>query len=388
MRLPDIVLLTAAVAIVGSNSLALSPIAVSVAGDFPGAAAADVMMASALFGAGTALSALTLAPAVDRIGLSRALVLALAVLATAMAATALAPVLWHFVAAQTFAGLATGVALPATYGLATEKAPPGQASSYLGRVLTGWTLSMVFGASAAAVLTEVAGWRVVYGVLAGVGFLTLAACIAQGFWAKPALRVTGLTPLAALKVPGIVPALMVCGVYMMAFYGLYAYLGTHLRSTLGVATWVAGLAPLVYGLGFGAAAWVDPVIDRYGMRRVAPVVFTILVGVYGLLAAVSGQAALLIGMCLLWGGVNHLSLNMIVSRLAALDPARRGAILGLNSGMTYISVFLGTALFGAVFERLGFVACALLSAACILPAMAEAWKLRLGRASVAGSSLR
>jgi DHA1 family inner membrane transport protein len=118
------------------------------------------------------------------------------------------------------------------------------------------------------------------------------------------------------------------------------------------------------------------------------VVFTILVGVYGLLAAVSGQAALLIGMCLLWGGVNHLSLNMIVSRLAALDPARRGAILGLNSGMTYISVFLGTALFGAVFERLGFVACALLSAACILPAMAEAWKLRLGRATVAGSSLR
>ena len=91
MRLPDIVLLTAAVAIVGSNSLALSPIAVSVAADFPGAGAADVMMASALFGAGTALSALTLAPAVDRIGLSRALVLALAVLAAAMAVTALAP---------------------------------------------------------------------------------------------------------------------------------------------------------------------------------------------------------------------------------------------------------------------------------------------------------
>ncbi len=247
MRLPDIVLLTAAVAIVGSNSLALSPIAVSVAADFPGAGAADVMMASALFGAGTAVSALTLAPAVDRIGLARALVLALAVLAGAMAATALAPVLWLFIAAQTVAGLATGVALPATYGLAAEKAPPGQASAYLGRVLTGWTLSMVFGASAAAVVTEVAGWRLVYAVLAGVGFLTLAACIAQGFWAARTGRAQGLTPLAALKVPGIGPALMVCGVYMMAFYGLYAYLGTHLRTDLGVATWVAGLAPLVYG---------------------------------------------------------------------------------------------------------------------------------------------
>ena len=220
----------------------------------------------------------------------------------------------------------------------------------------------------------------VYGVLAGVGLMTLAACVAQGFWAKPAHRSTGLTPLAALKVPGIGPALMVCGVYMMAFYGLYAYLGTHLRTDLGVATWIAGLAPLVYGLGFGAAAWIDPVIDRHGMRRVAPVVFTLLVGVYGLLALAAGSAVVLIGLCLVWGGVNHLSLNMIVSRLAALDPARRGAILGLNSGMTYISVFVGTTLFGGVFERLGFAACALLSGACILPAMAEAWKLRLGRA--------
>jgi predicted MFS family arabinose efflux permease len=150
-----------------------------------------------------------------------------------------------------------------------------------------------------------------------------------------------------------------------------------------VATWVAGLAPLVYGLGFGGAAMLDHVIDRHGARRVAPVVFTLLVGVYGALALASGSAVALIGLCLVWGGVNHLSLNMIVGRLAALDPARRGAILGLNSGMTYISVFVGTALFGGVFERLGFAACALLSGACILPAMVEAWRVRLGRAGLA-----
>lgn len=384
MRLPDIVLLTASVAIVGSNSLALSPIAVSVAQDFPGAAAAGVMMASALFGAGTALSALTLAPAVDRIGLSRGLVLALAVLAVAMALTALAPTLDVFRIAQAVTGLATGVALPAIYGLAAEKAPPGQASTYLGRVLTGWTLSMVFGASAAAVLTELAGWRLVYGVLAGIGGLTLVACLAQGFWRKPTHRAAGVTPLAALRVPGIGPALMVCGVYMMAFYGLYAFLGTHLRTDLGVATWIAGLAPLVYGLGFGGAAVLDPVIDRHGARRVAPVVFTLLVGVYGALALASGSAVALIALCLAWGAVNHLGLNMIVGRLAALDPGRRGAILGLNSGMTYIAVFVGTALFGGVYERLGFVACALLSGACILPAMAEAWRARPGRAGAAG----
>ncbi len=376
MRLPDIVLLTASVAIVGSNSLALSPIAVSVAADFAPAGPADVMFAAALFGAGTAASALTLAAAVDRIGLSRALMLALLVLAAAMAATAVAPTLLAFQLAQTVAGAATGVALPAIYGLAAERAPAGRASAYLGRVLTGWTLSMIFGASLAAVVADIAGWRAVYAVLAAAALLTLAACAVQGFWRAPRAPAIRLAPLAALRVPGILPALMVCGVYMMAFYGLYGYLGTHLRNDLGLATWAAGLAPLLYGVGFGGAAVFDPVIDRFGAHRVAPVVFTGLVGVYGAMAAVSGTAVLVVGLCLVWGAVNHLALNLIVGRLSGLDPTRRGAILGLNSGMTYVAVFVGTTLFGAVYGRAGFAVCALMAAGCILPAMFEAWRAR------------
>jgi MFS transporter, DHA1 family, inner membrane transport protein len=381
VRLPPILLLTASVALVGSNSLSLGPIAVSVAASFPGRTAADVMIASALFGAGTAVSALTLAAVVDRVGLARSLVAALTVLTLAMLATALAPTLGWLRAAQTVAGLATGVALPATYGLAAETAPKGRGSAYLGKVLTGWTLSMVFGASAAAVLTDLAGWRAVYLVLATLGAATLAAQVAQGFLAAPLHRATALSPIAALKVPGIGPALMVVAAYMMAFYGLYAFLGTHLQADLGLPAWAAGLAPLVYGLGFGAAAWGDPMIDRMGARTVAPHVFGVLVLVYLALALASGSAVALIGLCLVWGAVNHLGLNLIVGRLSALDPARRGAVLGLNSGVTYIALFVGTALFGAGYEWAGFAFCCLLSALCILPAMVEARRLRRRTAS-------
>ena len=41
-------------------------------------------------------------------------------------------------------------------------------------------------------------------------------------------------------------------------------------------------------------------------------------------------------------------------RLAALDPARRGAIMGLNSGVTYLALFAGTAGFGAIYPFSGF----------------------------------
>ena len=152
-------LLTAAVALVGSNSLALSPIALEVGRGFDGASAREVLIAASLFGAGTAVAAVGVAPWADRIGLSRALGLALVVLVFGMAGTALAPSLEVLWLAQAVAGIGSGVALPATYGLAAEIAPKGRESTYLGRVLMGWTLSLVFGASAAALIADVAGWR-------------------------------------------------------------------------------------------------------------------------------------------------------------------------------------------------------------------------------------
>ena len=71
-----------------------------------------------------------------------------------MVGTALAPALWVLWLAQAVAGGGSGVALPATYGLAAEIAPKGRESTFLGRVLMGWTLSLVFGASAAALIAE------------------------------------------------------------------------------------------------------------------------------------------------------------------------------------------------------------------------------------------
>lgn len=371
MTVPPLALLMAAVTIVGSNSLALSPIALEIGRGFGGASAREVLVAASLFGAGTAGAAVGIAPFADRIGLSRALFLAVAVLVLGMVGTALAPSLPVVWAAQAVAGLGSGVALPATYGLAAEIAPKGRESTFLGRVLMGWTLSLVFGASAAALIAEVAGWRAVHGVLAALGMLVLLAMAVSPRMGE--VRVAqGASPWAALQVPGIGAALGVAGGYMAAFYGLYAYVAPHLQAGLGWPVWMAGAVPLVYGIGFGLAALGDPWIDRFGPRRVAPWVFGVLVVQYLALALVAGSAWALVGLCLSWGMINHLGLNLIVGRLAALDPARRGAVLGLNSGVTYLAMFVATAGFGWVEVWVGFAACALLSAGLVLPALADA----------------
>jgi DHA1 family inner membrane transport protein len=375
MRLPPLMLLMAAVTIVGSNSLALSPIALEIGRGFGGASAQEVLVAASLFGAWTAAAAVGVAPFADRIGLSRALFLAVAVLVAGMVGTALAPSLPVVWAAQAVAGLGSGVALPATYGLAAEIAPKGRESTFLGRVLMGWTLSLVFGASAAALIAEVAGWRAVHGVLAALGLLVLGA-MAVSPRMGTVRAAQGASPWAALRVPGIGAALAVAGGYMAAFYGLYAYVAPHLQAGLGWPVWMAGAVPLVYGIGFGLASLGDPWIDRFGPRRVAPWVFGVLVLQYLALAAVAGNALALVALCLSWGMVNHLGLNLIVGRLAALDPARRGAVLGLNSGVTYLAMFLATAGFGWVEAWVGFAACAMLAAGLVLPALADALRQR------------
>jgi len=378
IRLSPLVLLTAAVALVGSNSLALSPIALEVGRGFGGAGAQDVLIAASLFGAGTAASAVLIAPWADRIGLSRALGLALVVLTLGMMGTALAPSLGVLWLAQAVAGIGSGVALPATYGLASEIAPKGHESTYLGRVLMGWTLSLVFGASAAALIAEVAGWRAVHGALALAGLVVLLALLLSPRMGA-ARAAQGISPWSALRVPGIGPALLVAGGYMAAFYGLYAYVAPHLQAGLGWPVWMVGAVPLVYGIGFGAAALGDPWIDRFGARVVAPWVFGALVVLYLCIAAVAGSAWGLVAACLPWGMINHLGLNLIVGRLAGLDAARRGAVLGLNSGVTYLAMFVATPVFGVVEAGWGFAACAVLAAGCVLPAVLDALARRHAR---------
>jgi hypothetical protein len=102
---------------------------------------------------------------------------------------------------------------------------------------------------------------------------------------------------------------------------------------------MATVAMTIGGLGnVGAAAgggFVLGVIQNLALWKMdskwqMALSFAILILVYGALALGAGSAVALIGLCLVWGGVNHLGLNLIVGRLAGLDPGRRGAILGVH----------------------------------------------------------
>ena len=365
-----ILVLAGSIAVIGANSLVLSPIASAVAAAFPGATAAGVMNAAAAYGLATAVSALLLTPAIDRIGQQTALFHALLVLMLALAMSAFAPNLLVLCLAQALAGLAAGCALPAIYALSAQVAEKGRESQTLGIVLTGWTVSLVVGVSLSALVADLADWRLVFaGLAVAAGGLAVAVRRGRGFPRLiPAARRS--SPLTALRVPGVVPALLTVAAYMTAFYGLYAYLGPHLTDVLRLSTRAAGLAPAAYGLGFGLAAFVDRLLDRYGATAATPVAFLGLGLVYGALAGTSDHAAAIVALCLAWGVANHIGLNLIVGRLSALDPTQQGAIMGLYSTVTYLAVSAGALLYQPLFARFGFAGCGLASAGFVATALA------------------
>ena len=368
-------LLTGCVAVIGSNSLVLGPIAPAVASSF-GTSVPVVMIAAAAFGLGTSASALFLARYIDRLGARRMLQGALLLLALALVASAAAPTVIMLVATQLVAGIAAGIAMPAIYASAAAIAPPGRESGTIGVVLTGWTLSMVAGVSLSAVLADLVHWRAVF---AAVAVLAALAWAGLTITSLSDIRKAGPAPapLEALSIPGIVPLLVACAAFMTAFYGVYGYLGDHLHVGLGEPVSANGLAALAYGIGFGTAALLDGAIDRLGARRVMPFAYLLVAAVYVAIAATSNSFGLTLAMVAIWGLTNHFGLNVLVTCLSALDPSRRGTIMGLNSAVTYLAVFIGTSGFGPLYSTFGFAICAMVAALLMLvAASAAAWRTR------------
>lgn len=351
--------LTGCVGVIGANSMVLGPIAPAVASSI-GADVPTVMMAAAAFGLGTAASALFLARLIDLVGSARMLKFTMMLLGAALLLCAASPSVAVFIAAQLIAGMASGIALPAIYASAAAIAEPGRESRTIGKVLTGWTLSMIAGVSFSVVLTELFSWRAVYVSVSCLAALALIALVRLNMQDRPAAGMAP-SPLSALGLPGIKSLLVVCGAFMTAFYGIYAYLGDHLHQDLGLPVTANGGVAIAYGAGFGCAALLSGMVDRFGPKRLMPLVLLVAAIVYLGLAMLSSSLLGVICLLFVLGLVNHLGVNLLIQRLTAIDPAKRGTLMGLNSAVTYLAVFAGSSSYGPLYTDHGFTTVSLVS---------------------------
>ena len=355
------------IALIGANGLLLSPVLTDIASEL-GTTISAAGRAIAAYSAGTAVTALWLGRSLDGFGLARALILAMALIGLAQIGSAFSSGWVGLSIAQGLAGAGAGVALPAIYGITAEISPKGQESRYMSRVIFGWSIAMVAAVPIGAFLSDIFGWRQMLMLGGSVTFITILFAFKVLPPSKPAEARVRMGRFVPLTLPGGMTQFALCLFFMMSFYGGYAYLGDHTRTTFGISATAAGLSALFYGVGFGLAALVSGVIDKYGRNIVLPTGLGLAVFLLASLSIAPSFATFLL-MVFVWGFINHFILNMIVVGLNALAPNNRGAVMGLYSATTYTAAAIGVLLMGQMYEGIGFVAVALTAAAFNFTAM-------------------
>ncbi|KAG0773060.1 hypothetical protein G6F22_015203 [Rhizopus arrhizus] len=215
--------------------------------------------------------------------------------------------------AQALAGAAAGVILPAAYGSASLVAPPGQEARTLGRVIAGWSVSLVAGVPLSALISDAVGWRATYGVLA-----LCAATALLGLRKRPERRAENPAPLrlsrllAPLSYRDVPVLLLACLAFSSAFYGVYAFLADHVRTLLALSAGQVGFIAFAYGAGFLLAGIAGaPLIERLGPRRALPLALGAIALVYLALLPAAHALAAVLALAAFWGAASQLSLNLL-----------------------------------------------------------------------------
>ncbi|KOV83328.1 MFS transporter [Nocardia sp. NRRL S-836] len=266
----------------------------------------------------TALAAVPLTAWTARLPRKPVLLALVAGFAVTNLVIAVSPWYWLVLAARVGSGAVTGVMWGLVAVYAMRLAPPRLSGRALAVVMAGTPLGFAVGVPAGTVLGELVGWRWAF-VLMGVVAVPLLAWVAAAV-PPVAAEPVRVSPRAALRVPGMVPVVLMVLTFSLAHNMFYTYLGPVL-ARVG-REWLLSTALLVFGLAavMGILA-VGGALDRFPR---------------GVLVVCPAAAALAVALVTLSGGdPAHLLLAMALWGLAfGGTPTAFQAVTALVAGRT------------------------------------------------------
>lgn len=312
----------------------------------------------------------------DRIGHRRVLMTALGLFACANLLTALAQGFAVLLVARAAAGLAASGVTPTVYALIGASAPAGQRARWLATVTSGLLLALAIGAPAGSLLAATVGWHAVFAILAvaAVVVFVLVAAVTEAARQHEQVGREAVTSSGATEpdpTPGLLVRLRavgVTGLWALAVYGLYTYLGTILTTTQHLRSSTVAVGLVCYGLGAVvgnlAGGWLS---DRHTPRHVSALGMVALAAVqilFGLtIHAPTALVFVLLGAFALSG---YQFFPAQQARLVGGFATAAGAVLAWNSSAMYVGILLGSLLGGPVLTTFGVSALAYGAAAIAL----------------------
>ena len=365
---------------VGSEALVISPLLEDIADDF-GTSVGAAGLSVSVYGLAVAVVAPAAGWVADRVSRRGAILWGLVVFAVAGAFCAVAPSLLGLVAGRALCGVGSGLFLPAAYAWVGDEVPYGSRARVMGWVIAGWALALVAGVPLGGLIGEVAGWREALAALAGLAAVATVLAVRllpagsgaarSGDAARVGLR-------RALAEPAVRWLLAVNLLDMLAFYGVYTYLGSFLREELEVRSGVAGALILAYGAGVALMSVNGGVIDRLGKARTATLTQVALTAIYVGLPWLAAVPVALVLLLVVMGTQQAGFLTAMATLATNAMPEGRGAVVALMSCTTYIGVTLGAAAMGPVFAGPGYAVIGAVCAAIAAAAAVLSLRLRAG----------
>ncbi len=327
-----------------------------------------------------AVSAPLLAALLSRFDRRGLLTVSLAWFAAGHALSAAMPDLAALLPVRAATVVAGAVFTPAAAAVVGALALPHQRGAAITFIFLGWSLASVLGVPMANYVSETAGWRAAFAIVAA-----LSGAAALGTWlhTPPGLRpaATTLRDLGGvLSRPELMIVVAVTALSATGQFALFGYMAPYFLHVLHASAAEASGLFLWFGLfGLAGSIWMTRWVDRLGAGQAATLGLTAMA--LSLLcwpwaAGVAGMALVLVP----WALGCFSSNSAQQARLAAAAPALAAVLVSLNSSAMYLGQGVGAAAGGLLLGGLGYRALAPAAAAGLLLATAlSLWIVRRER---------
>ncbi|MDY6999474.1 MAG: MFS transporter [Actinomycetota bacterium] len=161
-----------------------------------------------------------------------------------------APTYGTLIASRFLAGLPHGAYFGVAALVAAHLMGPAHRAKAVAHVMSGLTIATVLGVPMASWLGQVLGWRAAFGLVVGIGVVTLTAL---WFWLPAHLQTmrptSPMTELGALRRPQVWLAVLVGMIGFGGMFAVYTYITTTMTDVAGMPRPLVPVALMVFGLG-------------------------------------------------------------------------------------------------------------------------------------------
>jgi predicted MFS family arabinose efflux permease len=294
----------------------------------------------------------------DMLNKTRLMIASLAVVATATLLCAFGSNFQFVIGARAVAGIAAGGLIPIAFAFVGDLVPVAGRQVAMGRLLFAIMSGNLLGASCAGVIGDFLGWRAVFVVMAGIGYVSLVVA-ALGFRSErkamghfdlsqvgPNYRAIFSNPFAKFCFGGV----FLEAVFM---YGLFPHVASLMHAAGETRASIAGI--VLAGFGIGGVIYslrVSWLLNHLGERWMMRLGGVLMGSCTAFVALGAPWPVDFVDFAVL--GLAFYMLHAVIQIYASeLAPQARGSAMALHSFFFFLGHAVGPALYGAAFATIG-----------------------------------